>query len=83
MSTYVRVEGGDEPLLLIGIDPILDRQLRTWKSAQPGSQEDFSSWGRLVGEPFTMIAGKRFLQKSGARSGEPVRLQGAAGVRLF
>src|SRR5208337_1233915 len=31
MSAYVRAEGGDEPLLLLGIDPILDRPFRTLK----------------------------------------------------
>lgn len=82
MSTYVRLEGDDEPLLLIGIDPVLDGQLRTWKSALPDSQSDFS-WGRLVGEPFTMIAGKKFSQKGTHGVDETVRLEGPAGASSF
>jgi len=81
MSTYVRVEGSDEPLLLLGIDPILDRPFRTWKS--PDSPEVFSLWRRLIGSPFTMIAAKRFLQKSGVRTGGSVRLRGVAGESSF
>lgn len=70
MSSYVRVEGGgDEPLLLIGIDPILNRPLHTWKSGRSDSQEALSLWNGLIGSPFTMIAAKRFLKKE-----EPVRV---------
>jgi putative ABC transport system permease protein len=83
MSTYVQVEGDDEPLLLVGIDPVLDAQMRTWKSAHPDPRGDFSSWGRLVGDPFTMIAGKKFLQKGAPGGGRMVRLQGPAGVSSF
>ncbi|MGA2027330.1 MAG: FtsX-like permease family protein [Syntrophobacteraceae bacterium] len=83
MSAYVRVEGSDEPLLLLGVDPILDRPLRTWTSEPPDSREASSLWRRLIGEPFTMIAAKRFLQKSGVRTGESVRLQGVAGAGSF
>lgn len=80
MSTYVRAEGSDAPLLLIGIDPVLDRQLRKWK---PEGREDSSSWGRLIGEPFTMIAGKKFLQKTGVPVGGRVVLQCPAGSKTF
>jgi putative ABC transport system permease protein len=83
MSTYVQVEGDDEPLLLIGIDPVLDGQLRTHKSAHPDPKGDFSSWGRLVGDPFTMIVGEKFLLKGAPHGREQVRLQGPAGVSSF
>ena len=83
MSTYVRVEGGDEPLWLIGIDPILDRPFHTWKSAPSDSHEAFSLWNRLIGAPFTMIAAKKFLKEGGVGPGKAVRLQGALGVSSF
>ncbi len=84
MSTYVRVQGSDEPLLLIGLDPILDRPLRMWKYGRSaGSPEDFSVWGRLIGDPYTIIAGKRFLQKSGAGIGGRIGLAGTVGQRSF
>src|SRR5208283_1913857 len=84
MSSYVRLEGdGDEPLLLVGIDPILNRPLHTWKSGPSDSQGTLSLWNGLIGSPFTMIVAKRFLKESGARTGEPVRLQGASGVSSF
>ena len=81
MSAYVRVEGRDEPLLLLGVDPILERPFRTWESEPHDSRE--ALWRRLIGAPFTMIAAKRFLQKSGVRTGESVRLQGVAGAGSF
>ncbi len=84
MSSYVRVEGGgDEPLLLIGIDPILNRPLHTWKSGRSDSQEALSLWNGLIGSPFTMIAAKRLLKERGTGEGKPVRLQGASGVSSF
>ena len=83
MSAYVRVEGSDEALLLLGVDPILDRSLRTWESGPPDSREGLSLWRRLIGSPFTMIAAKRFLQKSGVRAGGSVRLQGVACAGSF
>ncbi len=83
MSAYVRVEGSDEPLLLFGVDPILERPLRTWKSEPSDSRKDVRMWLRLIGDPFTMIASKRFLQKSGVRAGESVRLQGVASAGSF
>ncbi len=84
MSTYVRVQGSDEPLLLIGLDPILDRPFRTWNPGRRrGPPEDFSSWGRLIGDPFTIIAGKRFLQKSAVGIGGHIDLVGTAGRRSF
>jgi putative ABC transport system permease protein len=83
MSAYVLVEGSDEPLLLLGVDPILERPFRTWESELRDSREAFSPWRRLIGAPFTMIAAKRFLQKNGVRPGESVRLQGVAGAGSF
>jgi putative ABC transport system permease protein len=83
MSAYVRVEGDDEPLLLIGIDPILDGQLRTWKSSRLDPRSDFLSWGRLIGDPFTMMAGSKFLRKNGLAVGETVRLEGPSSMRPF
>ena len=38
-TTYVQIgEEASEPFLLIGLDPILDRSLRTWQATPPASQ---------------------------------------------
>lgn len=43
-TTYVQIgEETAEPFLLIGLDPILDRPLRTWQSASPVSPYSFSN----------------------------------------
>lgn len=83
ITTYVRVEGDDEPLLLIGIDPILDRSFRNWKSTRNEEGTDPSKWRDLIGSPYTLLAGRRFLEKRGMKAGDTVRLQSTTGIQEF
>ncbi|MHC1730220.1 MAG: ABC transporter permease [Syntrophobacteraceae bacterium] len=83
LTAYVRVEGDDEPLLLIGIDPILDRSFRSWKSIQPDEKSDSSRWRELISSPFTLLAGRHFLEKRGVRAGDSLRLQSTMGSESF
>ncbi|MCE5335165.1 MAG: hypothetical protein LLG06_11340, partial [Desulfobacteraceae bacterium] len=78
LTAYVRNEGDDTPLLLVGIDPILDRPFRSWKSEQGDRKKAFSQWGELFRSPKTLLAGRNFLQKNGLSPGDFVRLQSAA-----
>ncbi|MEM5789558.1 MAG: FtsX-like permease family protein, partial [Syntrophobacteraceae bacterium] len=88
-SVYVRVgeeKENSEPLLLIGIDPLLDRPLRSWKSADSrgpragedphaGQPEASSGWREVIGSPATIIAGSNFLRRAGLQAGDSIRLQ--------
>lgn len=79
-SAYVRAETAEaQPLLLIGIDPVLDRSFRSWKPARA----DRSQWLDLIGSPYTLLAGKSFLEKTGLRPGDFVRLQSTNRAAVF
>ncbi|MFZ2444956.1 MAG: FtsX-like permease family protein [Syntrophobacteraceae bacterium] len=86
MSAYVRAGGENvEPLLLIGIDPILDRPFRNWKADEGDSARVAGAgdsavaagapWRELMSSPGTIIAGRSFLAKNGLRTGDNVPLQ--------
>ncbi len=85
-SAYVRVSGragkDEEPLLLIGIDPILDRSIRSWKSDAPAGEAG-TRWGELIGSPWTMIAAGTFLEKNAITPGDSVLLSTAGRSRSF
>ena len=76
-------KGGDEPLLLIGIDPILDRPMRTWKSGRSDSPGGLFIVGRAHRLPFHHDRRKEISEKRRNRYRWPVRLQGASGVSSF
>ena len=56
LASYVLpiVRENTEPLLLIGIDPILDRSLHSWEMQHPESEAD-NSWLDLIKEPYTVF----------------------------
>lgn len=71
-SIYVRADVENPvPLLLVGLDPILERPLRSWKAAKT----DSDSWRELIGVPYTIMAGKAFMEKYGLRPGDSIRLE--------
>ena len=73
LSTYTRArEGSGRPFLLIGLDPILDRPLRTWQAA-PVSDIP-SDWLRLLTEPYTLMAGASLARSEGWSAGETIAL---------
>jgi putative ABC transport system permease protein len=84
LTAYVRTEGlPAEPILLIGIDPILDRSFRGWRIAPTGSRDIRGKWQELLSSPYTLLAGRNFLQKAGLAPGDPVRLQSANRIDSF
>ena len=72
-----------EAFLLIGIDPILDRPLRTWRTGAADSPERSLPWMKLMTEPDTLLVGEAVLQSPGSGSGDGVELAGPRGVKRF
>ena len=79
LSTYVRLGDDDrEPFLLVGIDPLLDRPLRTGPSPAPDDSLPASAWVGLVGRPYTLLAGWALAGKntpSGIRPGDRLAIR--------
>jgi putative ABC transport system permease protein len=83
-TSYVRSESlRAEPLLLIGIDPILDRSFRDWKATPIDSGKIRGQWQELLSSPNTLLAGKGLLQKAGLAPGDCIRLQSTNRVDSF
>ena len=80
-TTYVTPEGGDDPFLLIGFDPILDRTLRDWRMA--GTGEDRTTWTDLMRDPFTMAVGAPLADALGVGPGDAVGLTHGRGRADF
>jgi putative ABC transport system permease protein len=73
LSAYVRPVAWDEPFLLIGLDPILDRDLRPWTFSSD-ARTSGSAIADLITEPFTLMAGARLAQQFGWQPGRHVTL---------
>jgi putative ABC transport system permease protein len=73
LSVYVRPADRETPFLLIGIDPILDRDLRTWTVQSPG-QGAAVDWASMIAQPGTMIIGGRLGDTFDWRAGPTVEL---------
>jgi putative ABC transport system permease protein len=57
LSAYVRPADHEEPFLLIGLDPISDRDLRAWRPAFR-SAATLADWIALMTEPDTLMVGE-------------------------
>ncbi len=82
-TTYVRGAGDRrDAFLLIGIDPVLDRAFRRWRTA--GGQEDRDDhWARLMADPDTLILSAPLARELGAAPGSLVELDHTRGVHTF
>ena len=75
LMTYVRAAGEDEdPFLLIGFDPILDRSFRPWQIARAGDQDPMV-WLDLLKEPYTLIVGDALARQYGWVKGRSLPLE--------
>ena len=86
LSTYTNApDGSGRPFLLIGLDPILDRSLRTWQTARPRDSEpdNEAQWIRLLAEPFTLIAGPALVKSESWTAGQAVVLAHRQGATSF
>jgi putative ABC transport system permease protein len=73
LSAYVRPADRETPFLLIGIDPILDRDLRTW-TVQPPGQGTAVDWAAMIARPGTVIIGGRLADAFDWHAGQTIEL---------
>jgi len=67
LSTYVS-SGGDtgEPILLVGFDPLLDRAMRKWSTAQKNDKSS-KAWFDLMRKPNTLIVSQKLADEYGLK----------------
>ena len=73
LSAYVRPADREAPFLLIGFDPILDRDLRTW-TVQSQSAEAAVDWASMMTQPYTLMIGARLGEQFGWQVGQRIKL---------
>ena len=74
ISAYVKHFGQDaEPFLLIGIDPIIDRPLRSWRVAK-SHDRDVAMWLDLLKEPYTLVLGNSLARTYDYAAGDEITL---------
>ena len=75
LSTYVRpADGKDRPFLLIGLDPILDRSMRTWQ-INDSKEPQTGIWLDLLGDPYTIVVSRQLAVKYQWQSGDSITLE--------
>jgi putative ABC transport system permease protein len=75
LKTYIRpAQQGSEPFLLIGVDPILDRRLRSWQVDDPPATQT-NYWLDILKEPYSIIVGQPLADKYNWRPGGFVALE--------
>lgn len=83
ITSYVQLAKDDaEPFLLIGMDPILDRSIRTWKITS-SSKEDYGLWLDLIRIPQSILLGSRLTRKQDLVPGDTITLEHAQRVANF
>jgi putative ABC transport system permease protein len=95
MTIYAEPDNATQgPILLIGLDPILDRSLRAWEAEIPDSAQrpahgtsEFSNgqleWLDLIRDPFTLIAGEKLYARLNLKRGQTLTLVHPQGKRSF
>ena len=74
LTTYVQPAGHPSPFLLIGLDPVLDRHLRSWQSASSKERRS-DDWTALITRPQTLLIGEKLAASFGWRTGETVAIE--------
>jgi putative ABC transport system permease protein len=75
ISAYVKHFGQDaEPFLLIGIDPIIDRPVRSWQVVE-SRDRDVGMWLDLLKEPYTLVLGRPLAHVYGYTAGDKITLE--------
>lgn len=83
LSTYVEVRGKDlPPFLLIGIDPILDFPLRSWRRVSQGGEE-LAPWLDLLHSPGTCLMTGSLARALGKGPGDFVDLSHVNTIASF
>ena len=74
LTTYVRLaDKKSEPILLIGVDPIMDRSFRRWQTSER-TKKDVESWVELLKRPYTLIIGTSLANKYASRRNDVLTL---------
>ena len=83
MTIYVEAltESG-EPFLLVGLDPVLDREFRKW-SAHSGKSATAENGLELIREPATLFVSNTLAAKYGWAAGDQVTLANARRNAVF
>ncbi|MFZ7125885.1 MAG: ABC transporter permease [Desulfobacterales bacterium] len=82
-SIYVRQNAKDaKAFLLVGIDPVLDREFREWQAAADAGGGG-AAWVDLMTQPFTILAGSELAEENGWRTGDLVSLVHARQEAVF
>jgi putative ABC transport system permease protein len=75
ISAYVKHFGQDtEPFLLIGIDPIIDRPMRSWQVVE-SRDRDVGMWLDLLKKPYTLVLGRPLALAYGYTTGDKITLE--------
>lgn len=74
LSAYVRAEDKDEPFLLIGFDPLLDRSFRDWEVDRAVDDSQTAAWMDLISKPSTIIVSDYLAQKNGWSADQKISL---------
>jgi putative ABC transport system permease protein len=83
ITSYVTASGRDEePFLMVGLDPILDYTLRTWRIA-PSSGDASGIWLRLVTSPRTLLLSRPLARQLGLSTGQTVNLEHVNQISQF
>ncbi|MBW1818824.1 MAG: ABC transporter permease, partial [Deltaproteobacteria bacterium] len=82
ISRYVKVPGEDnDPFLLMGLDPILDRKMRAWESAEGGLPE--RAWLDLIRRPGTLFVSRGLAEAQDLSPGASIALEHVARMQVF
>lgn len=82
ISTYVRATTSvQEPFLLLGVDPVLDRPLRSWQAENPtdSAHPRFD----LLAEPHTLLVTEQLAKRLQLGAGDAVTLETVHNTRPF
>jgi len=83
LTTYVRTaDENGHPVLLIGLDPILDRSMRTWQINE-SKEPQTGSWLDLLGDPYTIIISQPLAAKYQWQRGDRITLEHAHQTASF
>ncbi|MDJ0783339.1 MAG: ABC transporter permease [Desulfosarcinaceae bacterium] len=73
LSAYVRPAHQETPFLLLGLDPVLDRNLRRWRLRDPQAGPS-ADWSALMTHPYTMVIGDGLAEHFGWQPGQATPL---------
>ncbi len=84
LTLYVRLaENPGDVLLLIGIDPVLDRPLRDWRRDMQPHTVASRAWLGLMTDPYSLLAGPALARRYHLSPGSTIEVEGLHATRPF